>query len=285
MPSPDEIREEARRLFGEPNKFLSSSRQLRFGKKGSLAVQLEGEKAGLWFDHEAQKGGAIRTQSAGAEYHRPAPKRVIAHDSESAPSLARAMAQMQPAAQTPAETYLRSRGITDWPPHCIRFCRNPFGLIGLAQDLDGTIRAAQIVYLTDEGRKANFTVQKRTLTACSGWHTIAAVRLPGKGEPILCEGIETGLSIWCSMEPKRPVLVCLGIAGLRELRVPNKRLTIARDGDLPGSPADRFVLSAVASRSRFSRVRVAVPPPKMDFNDILQHAGPAEVARLIGGAA
>jgi hypothetical protein len=283
MTSPDQIGEEARRLFGEPNKFLSSSRQLRFGKKGSLAVELAGEKAGVWFDHEAQKGGHIRV--AGDEpYQRPPPRRAITHDSESAPSLSRALDQMQQAAGTAAERYLNRRGITDWPAHSIRFCRNPYGLIGLAQDAAGTIRAAQVVYLTDCGHKAGFAVPKRTFTACSGWHRIAAVHLPGRGEPILCEGIETGLSIWGAIEPRRPVLVCIGIAGLRELRTPQKRITIARDGDAPDSPADRFVKSAVETRARFQRVRVAAPPLGQDFNDVLQQAGPAEVARIIGAA-
>ncbi len=283
MPSPDQIRIEACRRFGEPNKFLSSARQLRFGKKGSLAVELHGDKAGVWFDHEAQKGGHIRL--AGDEpYQRPARQRVIRHDSESASSLARALEQMQQAAGTAAELYLRSRGITNWPAHSIRFCRHPYGLLGLAQDAAGTIRAAQVVYLTDSGHKAGFAVPKRTFTACSGWHRIAAVHLPGRGETILCEGIETGLSIWCSLEPRRPVMICLGIAGLRELRVPQRRITIARDGDAPDSPADRFIRSAVGTRAVTQRVRVATPPPGQDFNDVLVHQGPAEVARLIGAA-
>lgn len=286
MPSPEQIRDLACRMFGEPNRGLSSARQLRFGRKGSLAVELHGDKAGVWFDHEAQKGGRLHADDAEPTWRRPdRPRRIITHDSDSAAQLERALAQMQPAAGTPAELYLRSRGITAWPAHCIRFCRNPFGLIGLAQDKHGTIRSAQIVYLTDDGRKPGFKVGKRTYTACSGWHTIAAIRLPGRGEPILCEGPETGLSIWCSIEPRRPVLVCIGIAGLRELRVQAKRLTIARDGDRPGSPADKFVASACQSRSRFSRVRVATPPLGMDFNDVLQQSGPQEVARLIGAAA
>lgn len=270
-------------MFGEPNKHLSSAHQLRFGKKGSLAVELHGEKAGVWFDHEAQKGGHIRLEGD-EPYRRPTPRRTITHDSESAGSLQAALAQIQQAAGTAAEAYLNSRGITEWPAHSVRFCRHPYGLIGLAQDAAGTIRAAQVVYLTGAGRKAGFAVGKRTLTACSGWHRIAAVHMPGRGETILCEGIETGLSIWQSLSPKRPVLVCLGIAGLRELRLPQKRITIARDGDIAGSPADRFVRSAVETRSRFQRVRLATPPAGLDFNDVLQQAGPAEVARLIGGA-
>lgn len=273
-------------MFGQPNKNLSSVRQLRFGKKGSLAVELHGEKAGAWFDHEAQKGGRIRADGDEPFHHRPStPQRVITHDSESARSLQAALTQIQQAAGTAGEAYLNSRGITEWPAHSVRFCRHPYGIIGLAQDASGTIRAAQVVYLTSAGRKAGFAVGKRTFTACSGWHRIAAVHLPGRGEPIVCEGIETGLSIWQSLDPRRHVLVCLGTAGLRELRVPQKRITIARDGDAAGSPADRFVLSAVEARSRFQRVRVATPPAGMDFNDVLVRHGSAEVARLIGGAA
>jgi hypothetical protein len=44
-------------LFGAPNKALSSNRQLRFGKKGSIAVELSGQKRGLWCDYENDSQG------------------------------------------------------------------------------------------------------------------------------------------------------------------------------------------------------------------------------------
>jgi hypothetical protein len=44
-------------LLGEPNHTMSSKRELRFGRKGSLAVQIAGSKAGLWHDHELGAGG------------------------------------------------------------------------------------------------------------------------------------------------------------------------------------------------------------------------------------
>jgi hypothetical protein len=47
----------ARRLCGEPNKRLSTRRQLRFGTNGSLAVEIGGKNRGTWFDHEAETGG------------------------------------------------------------------------------------------------------------------------------------------------------------------------------------------------------------------------------------
>ena len=45
--------------LGEPNRQLSSKRELRFGRKGSLAVVTEGPKAGRWYDHENGTGGDV----------------------------------------------------------------------------------------------------------------------------------------------------------------------------------------------------------------------------------
>jgi RecA-family ATPase len=44
----------ARELLGEPNKQLSSKKELRFGARGSLSVDLG---KGTWYDHEANEGG------------------------------------------------------------------------------------------------------------------------------------------------------------------------------------------------------------------------------------
>ncbi len=46
----------ARHLLGEPNRHLSSKEQLRFGTNGSLAVEIGGEKAGTFYDHEHDVG-------------------------------------------------------------------------------------------------------------------------------------------------------------------------------------------------------------------------------------
>jgi hypothetical protein len=43
-------------LLGDPNKAMSSAREKRFGKNGSLAVDLQ---KGTAFDHEAQAGGGV----------------------------------------------------------------------------------------------------------------------------------------------------------------------------------------------------------------------------------
>jgi hypothetical protein len=51
------IEEIAEALLGEPNREMSTRRQLRYGRNGSLAIELAGDKRGEWFDHEAGVGG------------------------------------------------------------------------------------------------------------------------------------------------------------------------------------------------------------------------------------
>jgi hypothetical protein len=53
------IREVARQLLGEPNKALSKRDQLRFGRHGSLAVNVGGPERGTFYDHEAKQGGGV----------------------------------------------------------------------------------------------------------------------------------------------------------------------------------------------------------------------------------
>jgi putative DNA primase/helicase len=53
--------ESAIALLGEPNHQLSSKHELRFGRKGSLAVVTNGTKAGSWYDHEHGVGGDLIT--------------------------------------------------------------------------------------------------------------------------------------------------------------------------------------------------------------------------------
>ena len=46
----------AKDLFGEPNKHLSSAKELRFGNNGSMSVVLE---TGQFYDHESSEGGGV----------------------------------------------------------------------------------------------------------------------------------------------------------------------------------------------------------------------------------
>ena len=49
----------ARRLLGEPRRRHRGGAEWRYGAKGSLAVHVEGPRAGTWRDHEAGVGGGV----------------------------------------------------------------------------------------------------------------------------------------------------------------------------------------------------------------------------------
>jgi putative DNA primase/helicase len=46
-------------LIGNPNRRMSSRRDLRFGKHGSLSIVIAGPKIGSWFDHETGEHGGM----------------------------------------------------------------------------------------------------------------------------------------------------------------------------------------------------------------------------------
>ena len=150
------MEELALHLLGAPNKKLSTSDELRFGNKGSTSVNIGGAEPGVWYDHEAGKGGGAleliqhvqncdlkdacawaenwlglaslpaalqpsvpKTRKRKAE-QLPVEGEVTVHPPAELPSAATEFAakvaniivQSGPAQGTPAEVYLRSRGIT-----------------------------------------------------------------------------------------------------------------------------------------------------------------------------
>jgi predicted P-loop ATPase/phage/plasmid primase-like uncharacterized protein len=318
----DRIADLARELLGEPNRTLSTASQLRFGTKGSVAVEIAGPDAGRWYDHEHGVGGdgleMIRhhhglANGAACDWARnwlgldiptttKTPAQSAAHTPE--PSSARPdrktkeelaakvagiIAHCQDVAGTPAETYLRNRGITapSLPP-ALRFLSNAYGrygaLVALATDADGAVHGVQQIYVTEDGRKAPLKVQKRTNKAHDGWSDVAAVRLPGTAPIVLAEGVETALSVW--QATGQETWACLGISNIARAPVPDgTAIIVARDGDEPGSKADHQLRRAVTIlRGQGREVAVAEPPAGQDFNDILRGDGEQAIRDVIAGA-
>ncbi|WP_319796612.1 toprim domain-containing protein [Nitrobacter sp.] len=154
----------ARHLYGEPNRRMSSRRELRFGRKGSLAVVIDGPKAGSWCDHEAGGGGgpldlimhsrecsfrdALDTARdfLGAALpdatHEPPEIVLQATDSEDETRrIASAMSywnRSQDPRGTIVETYLASRCIVlpdGVAGEVIRFCAGPRMMVALLRDI------------------------------------------------------------------------------------------------------------------------------------------------------
>lgn len=318
----DRIADLARELLGEPNRELSSAQTLRFGTKGSVAVEIDGANKGRWFDHEHGAGGAgleligyrlrlddkaawdwarnwlgepeagqswtatppespARSASGSARPKEPAPE-------ERAEKVAEIVRRSESLVSTPVLAYLRHRGITATPPDCIRYRQyayRQFGaMVALATDEAGEVLAIQQVYLTAEGRKAPVKVVKRTNKAMDGWAALAAVRLPGREPLILCEGVETALSVWHATGQE--TWACLGISNIGRAPVPeNATVIVARDGDLPGSKAEGQITRAASMLAhRGMTVLIATPPEEQDFNDVLVREGEAAVRNRIAAA-
>ena len=159
----------ARHLLGEPNRALSSKQQWRYGNKGSLAIEIAGQKAGTWFDHEEGIGGNVldlvarqrglcngavfdwarqwlrqsisykgerHDQTISSDQQNP-----CAHENLEPPQgaktpeqLAAKVAEIVSACTevegTPAQYYLQRRGIVAQVPDCLRFRPNAFNGYG-----------------------------------------------------------------------------------------------------------------------------------------------------------
>jgi phage/plasmid primase-like uncharacterized protein len=296
----------ARALLGEPNRKLSTATQLRFGTNGSVAVEINGPNAGKWFDHEHGVGGdglemvrhhLGRSNDEACDWARdwlglpPHAARSEKCDKPAkslAEKIEEIVARSEGIAGTRVQAYLQRRGITVEPPDCIRFRRfaaGQFGaLVALATDAEGAVLATQQIYLTEDGKKAAVDVVKRTNKAVDNWSERAAVRLPGAPPLILCEGVETALSIW--QATGRATWACLGITNIGRAPVPaGAEVVIARDGDPSGSKADRQVATITEKLlERTHAVSIAAPPEGKDFNDVLVEHGPDAVRDLIDRA-
>lgn len=182
--------------------------------------------------------------------------------------------EAQPIGGTLAETYLRGRGITcDFPP-ALRFVPSCWHTSGrrfpaMVAAVEGCERmAVHRTYLRSDGTgKADAEPAKAML----GGTQSGSVRLTeGPGALVVCEGIETGLSL-ASVILRDPATVwaALSASGLRGLYLPPSpgRLTIAPDGDAPG----RAAAHSLAERAHALgwHVTFLTPPDGCDWNDVL----------------
>lgn len=298
---PREIARLARDRFGPENRHTSGRQVLRFGRSGgSLVVYLAGPRAGWWFDwsERATAGWCGRLDQAPGE-RRPAPAAFVPQqfvaDPARLPRVRELMAAAQPAEGTPADRYLEGRGITRRPlPSSVRFvdARLESGwrvhaMLCAARDHGGRTRAVQLVHLTAAGRKdpASWRPVKQTLGAGEHWAPFAGLRLPctrPMAELHLCEGPETGLSVW--QVDGAPVWVGFGLSHLGSVRTRRKRVTVIRDPDEEGSGgywAAGRVLAQLAGRYERVRWIMSERGAAGDLNDLLQAEGEASVRRVL----
>lgn len=181
--------------------------------------------------------------------------------------------EAQPISGTPAETYLRSRGITGDLPETLRFhpdcwhAGSAKRLPAMVARIDGGERfAVHRTYLTASGLKADVSPAKAMLGGVKG----GAVRLGGSVGPLVVgEGIESVLSVLSVLSQTGTSWAALSTSGLMAVNLPEypHDLIVAIDGDKPG----RVAGDCLARRAAASgwKVSIADPGDGKDFNDLL----------------
>lgn len=182
---------------------------------------------------------------------------------------------------SPAETYLRGRGITCALPETLRFHPECWHgatarrLPAMVARVDGAERfAVHRTYLRPDGSgKAEVNPAKAMLGATQG----GAVRLAeGAGPLVVAEGMETALSLACGLlRAPATIWAALSAPGITALRLPDLpgRLTVATDGDPAGKAAGNQLAQRAAALGW--TVSLLPAPSGRDWNDILTMKGAA----------
>ena len=210
------------------------------------------------------------------------------NDEEKRTKLDKIVAELVDLRNTPAQTYLKSRGITGAPGSSFKWRPNKGksggSLVCIARDDDGVIQAVQSVYLDANGKKANFAVKKRT----NGFPSGNPLKIKGdpEGPILLTEGPEdaltlaqaTHLEVWCA----------LGLNFMGKIKEPNGRTVIVvRDNDEEGSKPDETINRTMVSflERGFKNLMCARPPLGIkDSNQLLQEKGIEAVRDMVNAA-
>jgi hypothetical protein len=208
---------------------------------------------------------------------------------EHSESARRLFAMSQPILGTIAETYLRSRGITDlrWTeslrfhPNCYHRTDTDAGtrteawpaMIAAVTNNRGAITGAHRTWLDPSGRgKAPLETPRRAIGDLLGH----GVRF-GNADDIMAvgEGIETILSLRCAL-PNMPMAAALSANHLGAFLFPEslRRLYVAGDNDAAGVRA----FAALTERAAEVGIEaISLTPALRDFNDDLRRLGLAEL--------
>ena len=282
----------------------------------AFSLALAGDRRGLWHCKKAGVGGDLLTliqRETGRDFpgalawasdflggawrddperrrRREAEDRAArAEDDRRRQELDRVLRGLAPIAGTPAEVYLRGRGLAPkaWPG-AVRWSPEARALVFTVTMPDGAPVAVQRVMLDAAGRPLlDGAGRKRKLSL--GPVGAGVVRLPGDpaGPLVIAEGGETALAIWSATG--RETWACLGAVrpGLDLEAVARERLLVIAaddDAELPIAPSQKAVGDALKAWRLAGRRVVPVWPravrrhDKGDFADVLLEDG-AEAVR------
>ena len=183
--------------------------------------------------------------------------------------------QAEPIQGTPGEDYFRGRGITCALPPSLRYLpdvwHRPSGnfvsaILARVEPTGGVHRT----FLAKTGEQLRKNA-KMMLGRCAG----GAVRLADAVGPlVVCEGLETGLSLLCGpMRRDHRVWAALSTSGMMSLALPETPgdLIVATDGDEPGRNAGNVLARRAVTLGW--KVSLLPAPDGADWNDVLREGG------------
>lgn len=273
--------------------------EIRFGKKGALAVRVAGPKRGTFCDYSGSaKGDALSLiqyarqcepreafrwarawlGAAPGSYAPPLPPKPPASPPESGTAdLARRLwAEALPARGTLAEKYLAARGLAledaaplRFHPRCWRNkCFGPPGpamvaLMTCAETAEPV--GTHCTYLAPDGSAKAEGERAKVMLGRSGVIRLAPLEGPALG---IAEGIETALAVM-QRAGWRPVwaATCAGAVGRFPIVPGAASLVIFADADPPGMAAAREAAQRWRNAGKAARI---IAPPAGDWDDALK---------------
>lgn len=325
-----------REVWGEPEQ--AAGREWRAKASNAVAMIMQEPDRGLWTDHRTGDGGdlfdLIARQFCGldhaksdfprvlgaaaawaglspdAEIDREALKRRKADRDRTAQIEARAEADAkaalielikdhaQAAPGTPAEAYLKRRGIDALPAHGLAYAPplrpqkallhpRHAALIAWAIDDRGKITGGQRILIQPDGSPAPEKTRKPAFGEIQGHPARFPAKIEG-GALYVCEGPETALSVWAATGAE--VWAVFGSSGWQAAPLPmGRQIILCPDRDADGSPAQIAFAKAVAHHVAAGlNIWIATAPEpqgsKADLNDTLQRAGIEAVRDALAAA-
>lgn len=237
-------------------------------------------------------GGGAASEHAKPQHDAPTPQPADDTDAEKIAKVQRLLSECTGLRGTPAEAYLRARGIRGAPPGVLKWWpdrrRAGYGaMVCIALNGDGEPVAIQRIFLTPDGQKdTSRDVVKRSNGVIRGSAMMLPARQPDTGGPLLLtEGPEDGLSLWCATG--LDVAVGFGIFALRYVPIPDGRPAIfVRDNDPPGSDADKATARVTLHMLEAGTNLLMTRPPDgiKDSNDLLRANGADAVVDMVNSA-
>jgi hypothetical protein len=195
----------------------------------------------------------------------------------------------QPIDGSPAETYLKSRGLDPDRQDREQLRQLKNGLTGSVFMLaaitatDGALVGLQETLLTTDGKKADVKVVRRTMRGPHDWNVRGLVRFgnPRAKTVFICEGVEDALSTRAAGAEYAVALT--GIARLRRIDIPDhvEAIVLVRDDDAPGSPADdalwRGIVAMMGKTDSRMVVKITPKPSSLLVSNVVSLQAPKTV--------